>query len=197
MTVGFRQDESMNDPLQSLMVRLLGKAIAYDGVGYRSSSPKYANEQDLLTGEGSRREGGRWNPKRVAAVYASLSPETALAETLAHARYYGLPVDDVMPRTFVAIEAKLQTVLDLRQRAIRRRLQVSADLILQVDWRNEMRQGREPITQAIGRAASQAGWEGLLVRSAADRAGSNLLVFPDNLRPGSEVRVRNPGRLRT
>lgn len=176
------------------MLRLRDEATAIDATVYRSSTPRYANEDDLLTGEGSRREGGRWDPKGIAVVYASLGPETALAETLAHARYYGLPVEDTMPRTFVAIEVRLQTILDLRQGPIRRRLRVSADRILRVDWRNELHLGRRPITQAIGQAASQAGWEGLLVPSAADRLGSNLLVFPGNLLTGSQIRVRNAGR---
>lgn len=80
---------------------------------YRSASPKYANSRDLLTGGGSRRFGGRWNPVGIAAVYGSLTPETAMEETLAHARYYGLPVHASMPRTFVAISFALKSVLDL------------------------------------------------------------------------------------
>lgn len=189
------KDESADAALLSRMGRLLEHATGFEGVVYRSSSPRYANEKDLLTGLGSSREGGRWNPKGIAVVYASLSPEAALAETLAHVRYYGLPVEDVMPRTFVAIEAKLQVILDLRAGAIRRRLRLSAERILRVDWRNEMRLGREPITQSIGRAASCAGWEGLLIPSAVLRAGTNLLVFPHNLRRGSLVRTRNAERL--
>lgn len=79
----------------------------------------------MLTGEGSRRNGGRWNPKGIAVVYASFTPETAMAETLAHFRYYGFPIEDAMPRTFVAIATDLAAVLDLRDGGVRRRLQVS------------------------------------------------------------------------
>ena len=80
-------------------------------------------------------------------AYASLTPETALAETLAHHRYYGIPIEDAMPRTFVAIQVKLQSVLDFRDGKVRQRLQVSESRILTIDWRKEVDEGREPITQ--------------------------------------------------
>jgi hypothetical protein len=49
-------------------------------VVYRSSSPPYANRQDLLTGVGSRIAGARWNPPgSFPTVY------TSRAETDSHA----------------------------------------------------------------------------------------------------------------
>jgi RES domain-containing protein len=147
----------MADPtleqLQTRLARLVASAASFEGAVYRSSTPQYATETDLLTGEGSRRFGGRWNPVGIAMVYAALTPETAMAETLAHYRYYGIPIADAMPRTFVAVEVKLQTILDFRNGDVRRRLQVSEGRILTVDWRAEMRAGREPITQRLARAA--------------------------------------------
>ena len=118
-----------------------------------------------------------------------------MAESLAQNRYYGIPLEDAMPRTFVAITVNLQFILDLRDGAVRQRLQVSRDRILTVDWRKEVRFGQEPITQAIGRAAIAVGLEGLIVPSAADFDGNNLLVFPSNLRPGSELKVLNADSL--
>jgi len=181
--------------LKNRMTRLLPLAAAFAETVYRSSTPKYANDADLLTGEGSKRIGGRWNPIGVAAVYASLTPETAMAETLAHNRYYGIPIADAMPRTFVAVTTDLRAVLDFRLGTVRQRIRVSLDRVLTVDWRKDVRAGREPITQAIGRAASEIGLEGLIVPSAVDPNGHNLLVFPENLLSGSEVRVLQPQRL--
>ena len=89
------------------------KAIRVSRTGYRSTTPKYAKETDLLTGVGSSNHGGRWNPPGIAAVYVSLTPETAMEETLAHFRYYGIPPHAAMPRTFVAIHVRLTKVLDL------------------------------------------------------------------------------------
>jgi RES domain-containing protein len=186
-------------PLDQLKMRLTGllaAAVPFNGILYRSSTPKYAIERDLLTGMGSKRDGGRWNPIGVLVVYASLTPETAMAETLAHNRYFRIPVEDAMPRTFVAIKARLQVILDLRVGHVRQRLQVSLDRILTVDWRKEMLANREPITQALGRAAYAVGWEGLIVPSAADPEGNYLLVFPENLRGGSPIAVLRGDRLR-
>ena len=64
-----------------------------------------------------------------------------------------------------------------------------------VDWRKEMAAGEEPVTQRLGRAGHAAGLEGLLVRSAADQSGHNLLIFPDNLRARSTVEVVDAGKL--
>jgi len=169
--------------------------MAFLGTVYRSCAPKYATEKDLLTGEGSRRNGGRWNPVGLAVVYASLSPETALAETLAHNRYYGIPDAQAMPRTFVSLQVKLSSVLDLRIGTVRQRLQVSLDRILTLDWRQEIEMGRAPFTQTIGLSAQVLGLEGLIVPSAADSLGNNLLLFPENLKPGSEVRILKPDSL--
>jgi RES domain-containing protein len=82
----------------------------------------------------------------VGVIYASLTPETAMAETLAHNRYYQIPVEDAMPRMFVAMEANLQRVLDLSKGDVRSRLKVSLERILKVDWRREAREGRVPVT---------------------------------------------------
>ena len=184
-----------DDQLRVRLARLGGSAAPFVGVAYRSGVPEFATEADLLTGEGSRRFGGRWNPRGIAAVYASLTPETALAESLAHHRYYGVPIEDAMPRTFVALAVKLGRVLDLRDGATRQRLRLSGRRLLEVDWRAEARAGREPITQRLGHAAHAGGWEGLIVASAADSGGHNLLIFPGHLAAESAVRILNPDRL--
>jgi RES domain-containing protein len=188
----------MADPTFEQIMSRLGRlsAVAFSGLVYRSSTPMYATESDLLTGEGSRRFGGRWNPIGIAVVYASLTPETAMAETLARNRYYGIPIEDAMPRTFVAINVSLHKVLDLRDGAVRRRLHISETRILAVDWRKEIKAGNEPITQRRGRAAHSGKWEGLIVPSAADLKGHNLLIFSGNIDLDSKVVVQNPERLR-
>jgi len=68
-------------------------------------------------------------------------------------------------------------------------------LVTQCDWRKEVAAGREPITQSIGRAAFEIGLEGIIVPSAADPNGHNLLIFPGNRQPGSEFQVLNPDGL--
>ncbi len=166
-----------------------------EGTIYRSTSPRYATSSDLVSGAGSRLHGGRWNPIGVAAVYGSFTPETALAETLAHCRYYGLPVHAAMPRTFVAIEFSLAKVLDLKLGRNRQILGVSQRRLLECDWRAAMQHGQLPLTHQVALAAFNAGLETLVVASAADPAGKNLIVFVDRLEVGSRLAVIRGDRL--
>ena len=69
--------------------------------------------------------------------------------------------------------------------SIRQRLQVSRERMVAEDWRRANEKGREALCQAIGRAAFDAGFEGILVPSAQDENGRNLIVFPDQLKPDS------------
>src|SRR5437016_4908023 len=102
------ESEKLGDALE----RCLQLATNWSGIVYRATSPKYANEYDLLTGIGSQEEGGRWNPKGLfPTVYASLEPETAMAEALQHYRYYELPIESTMPKTFVSVRVRLRQML--------------------------------------------------------------------------------------
>lgn len=164
---------------------------------FRSASPKYANRDDIITGAGSKVAGGRWNPPGgFHTVYASLEVETAVAEALQHFRYYGLPVSKAMPRVIVALEAKLERVLDLRDGDVRRVLVVSKKRMLSEPWREEQRKGREALTQAIGRLAYESDVQALRVPSTARTVGSNLIIFPANLDPpNSWLRIVNRDEL--
>jgi len=183
--------------LKERIEKLTGKATPLSGEMYRSAAPKYATTADLVTGEGSRRFGGRWNPPGVSAVYGSFTPQTALEETLAHSHYYSLPLNTSMPRTFVAIEFSLTAVFDITVGKLRQSLGISEKRLLDCDWRAEVDAGRTPITQAVGDAAFQAGLEAILVRSAADSSGTNLVVFTSNLDASSALKIVSPDRLGT
>lgn len=181
--------------LASGLKRALRHTRPWSGVAYRASSVEYANRDDLLTGLGAKRAGGRWNPSAsFAAVYASLAPETALAEYLAHHRYYGFPDSDAMPYVMVGVEAVLQKVLDLTDGAVRRALGVSEARMLDGGWRTVVL--HESLTQAVGRLAFEAGLEAILVPSSAAPGGANLVVFPGNVwPPDSFVRAVNRDKL--
>jgi RES domain-containing protein len=181
--------------LDARLAKLVRRAKSLQGTIYRSAVPKYATSSDLLSGEGSRNNGARWNPVGMAVVYGSFTPQTALEEALAHASYYQLRIHASMPRTFVAIEFKLQAVLDLTDGRNRQALAIAESRLLSCDWRAEMQAGKVPVTQQVGRAAFKAGMEAILVRSAADPAGQNLVVFVDNLRTGSVLALMAPGSL--
>jgi RES domain-containing protein len=140
------------DRLRTALERCKPCLVAWSGELFRSASPKYANKDDLITGAGSKAAGARWNPPgSFHTVYASLEVETAVAEALQHFRHYGLPVSKAMPRVIVAIEAKLERVLDLRDGGVRRALRVSEKRMLSEPWREEQKRSREALTQALAR----------------------------------------------
>ena len=76
----------------------------FAGLLYRALNPVYA--RDPLSGRGSQVYGGRFNPKGTAALYASLSPVTALREAN--------QVGALQPTTLVAYEADVHPVFDTR-----------------------------------------------------------------------------------
>ncbi len=118
-----------------------------------------------------------------------------MAETLAHVRYYGLPVHSVMPRTFIAIEAKLEKVLDLTDKRVQKSGKFRNSRFAAVDWRAELDQGRIPITQAVGLAALELGLEGIIVPSSASPGELNLVCFVDNLTDSSQLKLLSPENL--
>jgi RES domain-containing protein len=171
-----------SERLARALARCEKYAGAWAGVVYRSASVRYANRDDLLTGAGSKSAGARWNPPGSAAtVYTSLDFPTAIAEALAHHRYYGFAIETALPRVLVAIQVRLQRVLKLTDPKVRRTLGMTRDQLLSEDWRACNLSGEEALPQAIGRLAWDAEWEGLEVPSAANIGGVNLIVFPGNL----------------
>lgn len=133
--------------------------------------------------------GSRWNPKGLAALYGSLELATALAEMLAYYQHQGLPETEALPCVWVGFDIRLDRVPDLRERAHRRKLGATRDQWVNEPWRDLQEQGREALTQAIGRLTAPAGIEGVLVPSARARRGSNLVVFNPAGLAGGRVRI--------
>jgi RES domain-containing protein len=189
----------MSDPgfgqLIKRLERLKPLAVPFSTIGYRSTTPEYAKEKDILSGVGSKLHGGRWNPRGIIAVYLSLSPETAMKEALSHFNYYGLPPKNAMPRVFVAIQVQLQNVLDLTDGAIRQRIKLSKKRLLSTDWRKKMATGRGTLSQMLGSAVHASGFEALLVQSAEDVAGKNIVIFPDHFHKSSRFYLLDPVKL--
>lgn len=179
--------------LAHAMARLLPEARPWSGVIYRSTSPRFATSKDLVTGAGALLHGGRWNPpEALAAVYGSLTPDTAMAEALEQYRYYGLEPWRMGRRLFCPLRIEASSILDLTEGTHRQRLRVSKDRMRAEDWRTSVASGTEALTQAIGRAAFTAGLEGLLVPSRPATAGVNLVVYPANLRDPSRIQELDP-----
>lgn len=98
-----------------------GRFVAgFSDVLFRMTNPKYSKGADIVNGTGALRASGRWNLAGAFRLsYTALDPETALAEALAHARYFRLPLGSALPRTLVALRLEAGRVLDLRNGELR------------------------------------------------------------------------------
>jgi RES domain-containing protein len=163
---------------------------------YRFAAPRWATEDHLLTGAGALAAGGRWHPiGAFPAVYLSLTPETALAESLAHYRRFGLAIYDAMPKTLNAVVAHFHRVLGLTKGEIRRHLGLSLERIREEPWWEREASDQEALTQAAGRVARAVGLEGLIVPSAAHKNGAGIVYFPGCLLPATTLQIINPSEL--
>lgn len=179
------------DRLARAMTRARKHRHAWTGIFFRVVSPQYAKTVDLKSGEGARRHGGRWNPPGVMrAVYGALTVEGAMRETLGNIELAVPHTARSLPRVIASGEARLRVVLDVTKANVRKLLRVSRKALVEEDWGRAQDSGSEALAQALGRAAFEAGFEALLVPSAAYRRGVNLVVFPDRLEPGSTLAAR-------
>ncbi len=166
------------------------------GEYYRVAGPRHTTAKDIVSGIGAYRAGGRWNPLKIMkVVYLSREPETALREANEHFRYYRLPISKSFPKVVVAIRIELESILNLTRPAIAKTLPEPMKTLLAEDWRAIMARKEEALTQAIGRVAFEAGFQGLLVPSKLDKRGVNLLVFPERLTNKSTMEVINAREL--
>lgn len=175
--------------LKSGLKKLLSSARPWEGAIYRFVEVGYSNRDDLVSGAGARKHGGRWNPPRFNCVYGSLDPTTAQEESYAAYDKYGIPRSKMSPRVRVAINLKLQHVLDLSTPAALKTLGVSRKELAAVDWEAEMNAGDEALTQAIGRLAFDEELEGIIVPSSRTVGGKNLVLFPGRRLAGSSWKI--------
>jgi RES domain-containing protein len=167
-----------NAALERAIERVLDAVKPWSGEGFRFTDIEFAHPEDLMSGEGSKKFGGRWNPPGLAALYYSMDPQTALLEAFSQRVFYGLRIEIDTPKMVFGVEVDLDFVLDLTDGALRNRLKISHRTIVKNGWKAEQFSGTEGITQAIGRLAYSKNLQGLVVPSAADARGKNLVVFP-------------------
>jgi RES domain-containing protein len=137
----------------------------YEGKLYRALNPIYAREP--LSGRGAELYGGRFNPKGVAALYASLSIMTALREAN--------QVGNLQPTTLVSYDAEIDRVFDCRNEVALATEHMDAEGLADPGWRDQMKASGGSRTQAFARRLMESGYQGLLVRSFAQGAtGSDL-----------------------
>ena len=164
--------------------------VKWQGVAFRAAPLEFARLSKLLDGRGSLKFGGRWSAAgTLRAVNMSLSQEAAIGESGANFTHYNFEASDVRPKVIVGVRLKLGRVIDLRKgkNSLNRGLPLGE--MLAEDWRRANDAGRESQSQAFGRAAHDAGAEGLIVPSARVGGGVNLVFFPESLAETSAAEV--------
>jgi RES domain-containing protein len=105
---------------------------------------EYANRRDIVTGEGSRTAGGRYNAKgSYRALYISLDLPTAASESLAYSRQQRIPDAEVLPLMLVACRVREVRILDLTAGNVRQALGISRERLLQ-PWRPDQSPDARP-----------------------------------------------------
>ncbi|OWK23368.1 RES domain-containing protein (plasmid) [Rhizobium sp. CC1099] len=134
--------------------------MQYEGKLYRALNPIYARQP--LSGRGAELYGGRFNPKRMPALYTSLSVMTALREAN--------QVGNLQPTLLVSYDASFERVFDGRDEDALQAEGMDAAAISDPTWRDQMKASGEARTQSFARRLAAAGYHGLLVRSFAPGA---------------------------
>lgn len=159
--------------------------IPFVGISVRVTSDRFAH--DPISGEGSRKVGGRFNirpglgdclnwPNGVRAIYLADSPETALREAnlIRQPSRLDRLLDDE-GYTYFLIRYELSKVIDLTlDKIFDRQLLTGA-------WDTYDAMDITAPTQRIALAAFTLGIPALKVPSAQNQDGHNLVIFPDNL----------------
>lgn len=168
---------------------LHARAAGFSGVIVRSVGAKYATQASFFSGKGAARTGGRWDRVGIEAVYASLDVVTATKEAYQNVIFYKLPLSSIRPRVMAGAEVVLSKVLDVTKASIRRKLGFSREELVNEDWRGTQAGGDESWTQAIGRGCFRSGFDGILVPSARNPNGKNIVLFPKNFTAASKLRI--------
>ena len=144
--------------------------MRFTGLLYRALNPVYAREP--LSGESARKHGGRFNPKGMPALYASLSVMTAIREAN--------QIGTLQPTTLVACEADVGPILDATNAGELNRCGFTAADLAADDWRADMRLiGKSP-TQVLAERLKESGFAGMQARSfakGATAADLNLVLW--------------------
>ncbi len=161
---------------------------SWHGNVVRQSAPRWMSRPYRLTGAGSVLAGGRWNVKGLMPViYASTDPATLAAELHYKGLRYGWRPADFFTQLQVGMHWELQAVLDLTAPETRKVLRVTRQDMEECDWAGDQANGREPLTQALARAAFEHLAEGLIVPSARRKDGVNIVYFPSHRRAGTII----------
>mgnify|MGYP005844484649 CR=1 FL=1 len=127
-------------------------------------------------------------PNYCKVVHAASTEAIALKESRRVYDYYNIRKPKNNPRVSVELNAQLNHLVDLTN------LHKVIDSpttkeMLSEDWEKLNARSNETLAQAFGRAVRDLNYEGLIAPSSRDQRGRNLIWFPDDLRPGSRIKI--------
>jgi RES domain-containing protein len=150
-----------------------------DLIAWRLDRDIYASTWD--GGEGSYRAGGRWNSKRVRAVYCSIDPATAILEVAVHKGFDAL---DTVPH--ILTSAIITDLADIHV--------VEEGAIPNKNW-------LKPVTPGAGQQkfgdALLAAHKFVLIPSAVSNRSWNLIFLKSNAADAYTLRDQEPFSLDT
>ncbi len=150
---------------------------------YRGFNPRWSYDPD--SGEGAKRNGGRFNRPGVDCLYTSASPETAWLE--AQQAF----VFKTQPLTLCAFEVSCADILDLTDHAVRRKVDVTLD-DMACAWEDMISTGNKPPSWQIADRLISLGAAAIVTPSFASRAGVsdiNIVFWKWSRRKPHKIRV--------
>jgi RES domain-containing protein len=163
--------------------------ITWERPVYRNVELAWARPEHLVNGKGTRLHGSRWMRKGVTEMVHGASTEgLALKEARRPFDYFGIKRPRKRPRVSAEIHLRLGRVLAV-ERALDALPWPSMDELLAEDWEKVNASGHETLSQALGRSVWELGFEGMVVSSARDRRGRNVVWFPGSLEKDSECEI--------
>lgn len=180
--------------LFEIIAELFPDATGFDGVVVRSVPTRYANKNDFFSGDGAARTGGRWNRPGIGAIYASLDVITTTYEAYQNLDTFQFPMTSIQPRVVAGAKVTLDRILDFTDTKNLIKIGFSLEELVTEEWEAIQAGGEESWTQAIGRGCLNAGFAGIVVPSARNSKGKNIVIFTANL-SGGEIRILSSDKL--
>jgi RES domain-containing protein len=166
------------DEIKETVATLSKRGKSFSAVCYRCTEPQFADQ--IVSGLGSQLYGARWTPKNsFPTVYLCESVEAALREYLARGRRMKLPDHKSLPMVTAWVKVKPGNLLDITDAEI----EAAISPLLKKDkihWR-AIQDRREAVPQAVGRAAKEICFSGLIAPSQALPGGKNIVIFRQKL----------------
>ncbi len=162
--------------LVKVLKKLLAQTTPKDYRSFRSTNLKYVDNP--LSALGSAIVGGRFNPKKLEALYTSLEIETMIAEMQHYAHTDPRLAGRFRPSSILTLESSGLRALDMSNNHVQAALGTNAQE-LSGNFIRMQNRGLESPTQILGRVnIEQHFFDAFIVESARHENGKNLVIFP-------------------